>query len=60
MTRIQPILKGVDASGELVWSEMPMPLWQILQIYKRQRYEGDFAEQWMYLIMFGQGMGWHD
>lgn len=50
MNRKRPICTGVDANGELTWSMVPMELWEILQLYRRQ-YHGDFGEQWMRLLL---------
>lgn len=45
MERLQPVVKGVDAKGELVWGSIPMPLWQ--QVMFPLRYVGDFIAFWM-------------
>jgi hypothetical protein len=51
--RPQPIVIGINEKGELIWSNMEMPMWQ-----KRMfpiRYVGDFRAFWIKLSMM-QGM----
>ena len=56
MNRLQPICVGTRPDGELDWKIVPMELWQIMQLYRRQ-YQGDFGEQWMYLTAVEKA-GW--
>jgi hypothetical protein len=58
MNRQQPICTGTDHEGRLQWAWVPMELWQILQLYRRQ-YQGDFGEQWMRMVLMqSHGLGW--
>lgn len=41
----QPICKGTDENGELVWGFIPMPRWQ--QAMFPVKYVGDFFKFWM-------------
>lgn len=59
MDRQQPICIGTNQQGELQWRFIPMELWQILQLYRRQ-YQGDFGEQWMFLTAYNAGWDWRD
>lgn len=45
----QPINKGVDANGELIWDTIPMPEWQrrMIQILVPIPYVGDFLAFWL-------------
>ena len=57
MNRRQPICAGVDESGELVWDDQAMELWQVRQLFYKQ-YGGDLGEQWMWLVAQNKGMDW--
>jgi len=46
----QPVCKGVDAKGELVWGFIPMPRWQ--QAMFPVRYVGDFFVFWAKRVFF--------
>ena len=60
MNRQRPICTGTNSKGELTWTWVPMELWHILQLYKRQ-YVGDFGEHWMRMVIYDKmGMGWDD
>jgi hypothetical protein len=43
--RTQPVCTGVDAKGELVWTRIAMPRWQMEMF--RVPYVGDFMAYWM-------------
>jgi hypothetical protein len=43
--RKQPICKGVDHRGELLWGMIDMPRWQMEMF--RVRYYGDFMAHWI-------------
>ncbi len=43
--RTQPVCKGTDAKGNLIWGIIPMPRWQMEMI--RVRYYGDFMAHWI-------------
>lgn len=57
MNRRQPICKGVNEQGELLWDSIPMEFWQIKQLFYKH-YSGDFGEQWMWLVAYQGGMEW--
>lgn len=57
MNRRQPICKGTDTRGELVWDYEAMQWWQIKQLFYK-RYPGDLGEQWMWLVAYQGGMEW--
>lgn len=42
--RTQPVVKGVDKKGELIWGVIPMPLWQ--QAMFPVRVISDFINWW--------------
>ena len=42
--RPQPVVTGINPKGELLWSQIEMPLWQRLMF--PIRYCGDFAAFW--------------
>ncbi len=46
----QPICKGTDKKGELVWGFIPMPRWQ--QVMFPVRYVGDFLAFWLKQQLF--------
>lgn len=48
--RRQPVVKGVNEKGELIWGWIPMPLWQ--QAMFPVRYCGDFIAFWYKRFMF--------
>lgn len=43
--RLQPVCKGVDSKGELIWGAVPMALWQRAMF--PIRYTGDFLAFWL-------------
>lgn len=45
----QPVCKGVDAKGELIWGFVPMARWQ--QAMFPVRYVGDFIGFWLKRVM---------
>lgn len=49
MERRQPIVIGINEKGEMLWSDMEMPLWQrkLFPI----RYTGDFSAFWQKLTL---------
>ena len=58
--RTEPICTGTNHKGELTWATVPMEMWKILQLYRRQ-YQGDFGDQWMWFVVYQkQGIGWGD
>ncbi len=52
--RKQPVVKGVDEKGELIWGFIPMPRWQ--QAMFPVKYCGDFIAFW-YKRMFYEKTG---
>lgn len=60
MNRKQPVCRGMDERGELVWGLEDMQFWQIVQLFYR-RYPGDFGEQWMWVTLKQKcDLGWDD
>ncbi len=55
MNRKQPVCKGINDRGQLIWDYEAMELWQILQLFYKH-YEGDLGEQWMWLVLAQKGM----
>lgn len=52
----QPVCKGIDAKGELLWgTEIKQP-WH--QKMFPVTYGGDFCEQWMYKSLNEKGFEW--
>lgn len=43
--RTQPVFKGTNAKGEILWGIIPMPRWQMEMF--RVRYYGDFMAHWL-------------
>jgi hypothetical protein len=48
--RTQPVCKGVNKKGELVWGVIPMPYWQMRMF--PLKYYGDFFVFWTKLHFF--------
>lgn len=45
--RTQPVVKGIDAKGELVWAVIPMPRWQMEMFRKTVNWLGEFIDYWI-------------
>jgi len=52
--RIQPVVKGTNAKGELVWGVIPMARWQMMMF--PVRYTGDFMVHWMKASLAAAGI----
>jgi hypothetical protein len=52
----QPICKGLDLEGELIWDLKMKEPWHLKMF--PVHYTGDFSEQWMYLILMEKGIEW--
>lgn len=48
--RQQPVVKGINEKGELIWGTMPMPRWQMEMF--RVKYYGDFIGFWLKQTFF--------
>ncbi len=48
--RKQPVCKGTNEKGELVWGFIPMPYWQMAMF--PLKYYGDFMAHWIKLKFF--------
>jgi len=58
-SRYHPVCRGYDTNGELKWEFRPREVWQ--QKLFPTPYKGDFAEQWMRLLILEKyGLGWDD
>lgn len=49
--RRQPVVCGVADNGELIWTEVDMPRWQMemLRAFFELKYRGDFMAHWLKL-----------
>lgn len=55
--RTQPVVTGVNAKGELIWTKRAMARWQMEMF--RVRYYGDFMVHWMKRQMLDtMGIDW--
>jgi len=52
----QPYCAGTDATGELVWDKKIKEPWHLKMF--PVHYGGDFRDQWMWLLMYEQGLDW--
>jgi len=52
----QPICIGIDYLGELIWDLRIKEIWH--QKMFPARYDGDFSDQWMWLVLQEKGIDW--
>ena len=50
--RTQPVVKGTDDKGELVWGIIAMPRWQMEMFRKAVDWYGEFFTHWLELIKY--------
>lgn len=56
--RKQPVHKGVDERGEIIWEYQAMELWQEIMLYAKP-YIGEFLWQWQEHKMMQMKSGYH-
>jgi hypothetical protein len=56
--RYQPVCRGFDQNGELIWELAFKEAWQTRML--PVPYRGDLSDQWMRLILNENGIDWEE